>query len=210
MPAPTPQAAFWNGMARRYAAAPMRAPENWEKTLERTLAHLPAEAEVLELGCGTGSTALRLAPHVARYVGTDDADAMIAIAQEKLAAEPVAGLSFAAARPGDGSLPPGPFDAVTAFNLLHLLPDLPAALAEMRGLLKPGGLLIAKTPCLGGRYTVLWPVVAALRLFGKAPPLRFLRPHRLEATIEAAGFAIEERGDYPARPPSRFVVARRL
>ncbi len=206
----TPQAAFWNGMARRYADSPMRSPENWEKTLERTLAHLPAGAEVLELGCGTGSTALRLAPHVARYAGTDDADAMIAIAQEKLAAEPVAGLSFSAARPGDGSLPQGPFDAVTAFNLLHLLPDLPAALAEMRGLLKPGGVLIAKTPCLGGRYLVLWPVVGVLRLFGKAPPLRFLRPVRLEAIVEAAGFAIEERGDYPAKPPSRFIVARRV
>jgi SAM-dependent methyltransferase len=206
----TPQAAFWNGMARRYAASPMRSPENWEKTLDLTRARLSPGAEVLELGCGTGSTALRLAPHVARYVATDDAGAMIDIARQKLAAEPVGGLSFAAARPGDGSLPPGPFDAVTAFNLLHLLPDLPTALAETRGLLKPGGLLIAKTPCLGGRYLALWPVVAALRLFGKAPPLRFLRPARLEAIIEAAGFAIEERGDYPARPPSRFVVARRL
>jgi hypothetical protein len=50
--------------------------------------------------------------------------------------------------------------------------------------------------------------VGALRLVGKAPPLRFVSPARLEAAIAAAGFVIEERGDYP--PPSRFVVARRL
>jgi SAM-dependent methyltransferase len=206
----SPQTAFWNGMARRYAAAPMRSPENWEKTLDLTAARLSPGDRVLEIGCGTGSTALRLACHVAAYVGTDDASAMIAIARERLAETPVPGLSFETGRPGDGSLPEGAFDAVTAFNLLHLLPDLPAALAELRGRLKPGGLLITKTPCLGGnRYAALWPVVMALRLIGKAPPLRFLSPARLEAEIARAGFEILERGDYPAMPPSRFVVARK-
>jgi SAM-dependent methyltransferase len=97
---------------------------------------------------------------------------------------------------------------VLAFNLLHLVPDLPATLAEARDLLKPGGYLITKTPCLGGnRYAALWPVVSVLRLIGKAPPLRFIGANRLEAQIAAAGFDILERGDYP--PPSRFVVARR-
>jgi SAM-dependent methyltransferase len=197
-------------MARRYADSPMRSPENWEKTLERTRAYLPPGARVLELGCGTGSTALRIAPHVAEYVGTDDASAMIAIAREKLAETPVDGLRFENARPGDASLPEGPFDAVLAFNLLHLLPDLPATLAEAKRLLKPGGHLISKTPCLGGnRFTALWPVIMGMRLLGKAPPLRFVSPARLETEIEAAGFDILERGDYPAMPPSRFVVARR-
>jgi ubiquinone/menaquinone biosynthesis C-methylase UbiE len=204
----TPQAAFWNGMAQRYADSPMRNPQMWEKTLELTRARLAPEASVLELGCGTGSTALRLAPHLGRYTGTDDASGMIGIAREKLAGTPVEGLSFDTARTGDGSLPEGPFDAVLAFNLLHLVPDLPATLAEARDLLKPGGYLITKTPCLGGnRYAALWPVVSVLRLIGKAPPLRFIGANRLEAQIAAAGFDILERGDYP--PPSRFVVARR-
>jgi 2-polyprenyl-3-methyl-5-hydroxy-6-metoxy-1,4-benzoquinol methylase len=204
----TPQAAFWNGMARRYAANPVRNPAAWDKTLELTRARLSPEAEVLELGCGTGSSALRLAPHVARYTGTDDASGMIEIAREKLAETPVAGLSFETARTGDGSLPEGPFDAVLAFNLLHLVPDLAATLIEARGRLKPGGLLITKTPCLGGSlYALLWPVVGAMRMIGKAPPLRFVTPARLERSITEAGFEILERGDYP--PPSRFVVARR-
>lgn len=208
MPRETSQASFWNGMARRYAASPMRSPENWEKTLDLTKAWLSPAAAVLELGCGTGSTALRLAPHVSRYAGTDDASGMIEIAREKLAETPIDGLSFETARSGDGSLPAGPFDAVVAFNLLHLVPDLPATLSEVRRLLAPGGLLISKTPCLGGnRYAALWPVVRILRLIGKAPPVRFVGAGRLEATIAAAGFEILERGDYP--PPSRFVVARK-
>jgi SAM-dependent methyltransferase len=209
MPHETPQAAFWNRVARRYAAAPMRKPEAWETTLDRVRAHLSPAARVAELGCGTGSTALRLAPHVASYQATDDASEMIAIARERQVADPVSGLFFRTGRPGDGSLPGGPFDAVLAFNLLHLLPDLPAALTEVRDMLRPGGLLITKTPCLGGRWIVLWPLVAAFRMAGKAPPLRFVRPSRLEADIAAAGFEIVERGDYPANPPSRFVVAKK-
>lgn len=207
MPRETAQAAFWNRVARGYAAMPMRNPEAWEETLARVTAQLSPGDHILELGCGTGSTALRLAPRVAAYTATDDAAEMIALTTERGADTP--GLHPLHARPGDGSLPPGPFDAVLAFNLLHLLPDLPAALAEAHALLKPGGLLITKTPCLGGRYRVLWPLVAALRLFGKAPPLRFLTPHTLEGAITAAGFTIEARADLPRRPPSRFLVARR-
>lgn len=208
MDRPTPQAAFWNGMARRYAESPVRSPENWEKTLARVAAHLSPGDRVLELGCGTGSTALRLASSVASYLGTDDASEMIEIAREKLDDDPIAGLRFAPGRTGDGSLPEGPYDAVLGFNVLHLVPDLSATLAEARSLLEPGGLLITKTPCLGGNhFAALWPVVRLLRLIGKAPPVRFLSSRALEAAIGQAGFEIEERGDYP--PPSRFLVARR-
>jgi SAM-dependent methyltransferase len=203
----TEQAAFWNRVARRYADMPMRNPDAWNATLDRVAARLSPADHVLELGCGTGSTALRLAPRVAAYTATDDAAGMIAIATERAGETPT--LHPLEARPGDGSLPPGPFDAVLAFNLLHLLPDLPAALAEAHDLLQPGGLLITKTPCLGGRYTVLWPLVRALQAVGKAPALRFLSPATLEGGITAAGFTIEARDDLPRRPPSRFVVARR-
>jgi ubiquinone/menaquinone biosynthesis C-methylase UbiE len=206
-PKETPQAAFWNRVARRYAAMPMRKPEAWEETLDRTNAHLSKNARVLELGCGTGSTALRLAPDVGEFTATDDAAKMIVIATER--GQDVANLRPVEARTGDGSIPSGPYGAVLAFNLLHLIPDLPAALNEAHRFLKPGGLLITKTPCLGGMYRILWPVVRLLRAFGKAPPLKFLTPDQLERTITAAGFTILERNDLPKKPPSRFVVAKR-
>lgn len=207
-PQPSPQAAFWNRVARRYAAMPLRNPQAWEETLARTAARLSASDHVLELGCGTGSTALRLAPRVASYTATDDAAEMIAIATERGAE--IAQLRTAIARPGDGSLPRGPVDAILGFNLLHLLPDLPAALSEAHGMLKPGGILITKTPCLGGPWLALWPLVRVLHALGKAPRLRFVSPAALEHAITKAGFTIEERDDLPRRPPSRFLVARRV
>lgn len=186
----------------------MRNRAAWEQTLERTLAHLKPDGQVLEIGCGTGSTAMRLAPHVARYVGTDDASEMIRIAHERLDGAPCENLIFQEGRPGDGSLPSGRFDAILAFNVLHLLPDAASALGELRERLKPDGVLIAKTPCLGGFYLLLWPLVRVLRLFGKAPELNFLSTGLLERVVTQAGFRIVERGDYPQRPPSRFLVAK--
>ena len=203
----TPQAVFWNRVAHRYAAMPMRNPDAWQETLVRTQGLLSNGDLVMELGCGTGSTAVRLAPHVAAYTATDDASEMIAIATQR--GEGIASLKFAHARPGDGSLPPGTFDAILAFNLLHLLPDLPAALKEVHGMIKPTGLLITKTPCLGGIYQGLWPLIRALQALGKAPPLRFISPTRLENMIREVGFVIEDSDDLPRRPPSRFIVARR-
>ena len=57
--------------ARRYAAAAVSDPRGYERTLRRTRELLEENDHVLELGCGTGSTALRLADGVASYLGTD-------------------------------------------------------------------------------------------------------------------------------------------
>ena len=153
-------ASFWDRVARRYAAMPMRNPDTYEATLERIRAHLKPTDRVLELGCGTGSTALRLAPLVAQYTAVDFSAEMIAIARERQAEGEVANLDFVVVTVADGSFPDGPFDAILAFNVLHLLPDRDTAFADTFGRLRTGGLFMSKTPCLGGVYRVLQPVVA--------------------------------------------------
>lgn len=206
----TDSSAFWDKIARRYASMTIRNPEAYEMTLDLVRARLRPDDRVLELGCGTGSTALCLADAVAHYVGNDYAAEMIAIADEKRAEAQVENLVFCTGQLGDGSLPEGPFDAILGFNVLHLLLDRQVAFANIAQHLKPGGLFISKTPCLGGVFRLLQPVVAVMRLMGKAPKLAFLSPARLERDIKAAGFEILETGSYPKRPPSRFIVARKL
>lgn len=199
--------AFWNRLARRYAARPIDDPEAYAATLERVRAHLGPEDSVLELGCGTGSTALLLAPHVARYVATDFSPRMLEIARAKPEGAALPHLSFVEAEVG--AAPQGPFDAVLAFSVLHLVPDLPAALRGVRDRLPPGGLFISKTICLGDLGLWLRGLVPAMRLVGLAPPVRFLTRAALEREIAAAGFEIVETADYPAKQAARFVVARR-
>ncbi|MDP3324179.1 MAG: class I SAM-dependent methyltransferase, partial [Hydrogenophaga sp.] len=56
-----------------------------EATLRRVQGLLSTDQDVLEIGCGTGSTALRLAPHTRRLLAIDVSAGMIDIAREKLA-----------------------------------------------------------------------------------------------------------------------------
>lgn len=207
-------ASFWNRVAARYAKAAMRDPAAYDATLARVRAHLAPADRVLELGCGTGTTAIRLADAAATITATDIAESMLDIARDRAAAAGVTNVTFAhaeAAKVAAGA----PYDAVMAFNLLHLLPDRAAALAAIRHDLRPGGLLICKTICLAEpgqswklrlALATLLPVLQAL---GRAPRFAQLTVAGLEAEIAAAGFEIVETGSYPERPPNRLVIARR-
>ncbi len=206
----THDTAFWDSIARKYATQPIADTSAYETTLNRVRQHLGAEDTVLELGCGTGSTALLLADGVARYTGTDVSPEMIAIANEKRAAEPITGLDFVTADSSAEAFDAGAFDAVLAFNLYHLVARPNRAMARVHSLLKPGGIFISKTPCLAKRW-YLRPVIFAMHLVGKAPrTVHMFGVEEYDAMIRRAGFEIVETGLYPPKTPSRFVVARKV
>lgn len=200
---------FWDKIARKYSLRPISNVSAYEKTLERVRSHLGADDNVVELGCGTGSTGLLLGNCVGEYLGTDISPEMIKIAREKLADTPIDGLSFAVTDAHALDLGEAEFDAVLGFNLYHLVPDLEDALARANALLKPGGLFISKTPCIGGKW-YFRPIIGVMQLIGKAPYLRYLKVDEYDALIRAAGFEIVETGLYPPTSPSRFVVARKI
>lgn len=197
------QTPFWDRVADRYATRAVGDPDAYEQTLSRVSQWLKPDHKAVELGCGTGSTALRLAEHVAEYRGTDGSSRMIEIARAK---EAPAHLRFDAVDASDALSGSSP-DVVLAFNLLHLLEDLPATLVQIRDALPTGGLFISKTPCLAGKWW-LRPIIGAMQIVGKAPaPVAYLRADPLVRAVENAGFVIEEVGDYPPKLPSRFIVA---
>ncbi len=207
-------ASFWNRMAERYARMPIRNEDNYELTLDRTRAHLSPSAQMLELGCGTGSTALRLADAVGHITACDYAHDMLTIAQRKAAEQGIGNVDFALADAAGNGLPDGPFDAICAFNLLHLVADLDATLAAIFARTRPGGVFISKTICLNepGISLKLRAIMLALPLMqalGKAPRVAKFSIAALEAAIIRAGFDIIETGNHPAHPPSRFIVARK-
>lgn len=196
---------FWTNIAERYAARPVSDPNAYAHTLERTTEHLNPTDTVLEIGCGTGTTALKLAPSVTQYLATDYAEGMIEIARAKPAADT---LRFEIADDQMTALKADEFDVALAFNLLHLLPDLESTLARVSTVLKPGGHFISKTPCIAGNpfFAV---VIAALRLVGRAPYVAMLRPAQLKDKIRQAGFEIVEVADHNKGNRGHFIVARK-
>ena len=201
---------FWDKVARKYAKRPIGNLPAYEATLDRVRSYLTPPDKVLEVGCGTGSTALLLAESVAQYTATDASPKMIEIAREKLASEGRATLDFVVAPMVEDRFASGTFDVILGFNILHLLPDLQGALARSHELLTPGGLFITKTPCLRQMGWYIRPLVAVMRLLGKAPALRYLSPSDLEAEIRRFGFEIAEARAFEGARLSWFIVARRV
>ena len=197
--------AFWNRFANRYAARQIRDVAAYEAMLADAASRLRPGDHVLEIGSGTGGTAIRLAARVARYVATDFSAEMIRIARTK---QSPANLRFELAAAGD--LPDGgPFDAVCAFNVLHLLDDLPTTLARIHAQLKPGGLLISKTWCFAElplKLRFLFAGLRALRLF---PTSAALTVEQLRKAIVEAGFEIVAERVFGTRPQNPYIVARR-
>ena len=207
--------AFWDGIAERYAKSPIKDIEAYEYTLERTRSYLGADDQVLELGAGTGSTALLLAPSVARYVASDLSPKMTEIGQTKANDQGATNVEFIAADVSDPQFAGASYDAVLALNLLHLLPDLPQDLKRIHQMIKPGGLFISKSVCLNAkglplRLRIMKLAIPLMQKLGKAPFVRSLTIEDLERQVTEAGFEIIETGSYPAVPPSRYLVARRV
>lgn len=214
--APTAAAAskarFWDKIARQYAKDPIADQAGYERTLQCVQALLSPDHEVLEIGCGTGTTALRLAPGTRRLVATDVSAGMVAIAREKLAAQPLPQLEF---RVADADAPVSgraSYDAVLAFNLLHLVTDLPQALRSAVDALRPGGLFISKTPCIAEMNPLIHRLALPLmRALGKAPHVLCFNAAQLQAALTQQGLDIVsvERHGTRGKDVRVFIVARK-
>lgn len=204
-------ARFWDRIAHKYAADPIADMAGYERTLERTRDYLKGDQAAFEFGCGTGTTALKLAPSVRRIVATDISSEMIAIAREKAEAEGAANAAFEVATPDRAPWPDGTFDVAFGFNILHLVAAREAALRGVHRLLKPGGLFISKTPCLKEMNLIVRMAVPVMQVFGKAPYVAFFSAEELEGDVTAAGFEIIERARHGSRgnDPRPFLVAQR-
>ncbi|GLQ34315.1 hypothetical protein GCM10007939_05980 [Amylibacter marinus] len=204
-------ATFWNKAAARYSKSPVKDMEAYAYTLERTKEYLNTDMAGYEFGCGTGSTAIELAPHLGHLTATDFSTNMIEIAQEKARTAEIETLDFRVETLVDIANVHPRYDVVMGFNILHLFHDIEHNLAIAHGLLNSGGLLITKTPCLKGSLilALLRPILTLGRWIGKIPYVDFLTTTELEKMVIDQGFEIIETGDYPKSPPSHFIVARK-
>lgn len=201
-------ASFWDKAAKKYAASPIKDMPAYEATLERTRHYLNADDHLLEVGCGTGTTALTLSSAVQKVTATDLSGEMLDIAESKRADKGILNVRFEKAdvtRPLDDA----PFDAICAFSILHLVDDLPETLAHLHSHLKRGGHVISKTACLRDMNKFIPVMIKVMKFFGKAPDVLFFDAKELEHAFERAGFEIVETGYFGKNKSARFIVARR-
>lgn len=204
--------AFWDKIAPKYANDPISDMAAYEYTLDRTASYLKPDDRVLELGCGTGSTALHFAPRVREIVGTDLSPAMIDIANGRAKDAGVTNADFRAMSAEDAAKLKESFDVVLAHNLFHLVDHAEDIFADIHRMLAPGAIFVSKTSCLsdksfGFKRHPIKLILPLMRLIGKAPFVRFFTHRELEDAMKFAGFDIIESGNFPST--SRYIVARR-
>ena len=200
---------FWNKAAEKYAKSPIKDMNAYNKSMALTKTRLSQDDNVLEFGCGTGSTALLLADSVNHIIASDISGNMIEIAKAKAQDQQIENVSFVKGTLSDNSLRKNSFDAIMAFNILHLIEDLPQTIARIDELLKPQGLFISKTVCMAEKSRLWAILLPIMRAIGLAPYVRLMKIRELENFITSKGFEIIETGNYPASPPSRFIIARK-
>ena len=194
---------FWNRIAARYAARPLKNVPAYEAMLADVASRLKGSDTVLEVGCGTGGAEIRLAPGVAQWTATDFSTEMVQIAKAKPSGGNVRFVVSDVSNAFDG----GPFDAICAFNVLHLVDDLPEMLIRIHAHLKPGGQLICKTWCFADVNWALRALFPVLRVFGLFPVAASLGATQLRQSIRDTGFEIVDVhlfGDYTQNP---YIVA---
>lgn len=200
---------FWDRISARYARRPVADETAYQKKLEITRGYLRPDMEVLEFGCGTGSTAIAHAPFVNHIRATDISSAMIEIAREKAAAGGVQNVDFEQSTLDDLDVSDASIDVVLGLNILHLVADRDATICRVHAMLKPGGVFVSSTACLGDSMLRLLGFIAPVgRAFGLLPLLRVFTLEDLKTSFREAGFDIDHEW-LPGKGDAIFIVARK-
>ena len=195
---------FWNRMAAGYD---VQAGGKYAKAYADTVAlarkYLKPTDAVLDFACGTGLVTVQLAGAAASIRGLDISPGMIEQAQAKT------NVTFQVGTLMDDGLEESSFDVVTAFNILHGLPNAPSYCVRIHRLLKSGGLFLSVTDCLKEAGFATVALVKALCALRMMPHVNIMSQRDVRALVEDAGFSIVEAQNLFEKPPNLFIAARK-
>ncbi|WP_165861315.1 class I SAM-dependent methyltransferase [Paenibacillus paeoniae] len=200
---------FWDKTASNYDQLEKKDEQTYIHIIESTKTHLKTSDVVLDFGCATGRISNEMAKYVTEIHGIDTSANMIGIAENKAKESNITNINYAHTTIFDERYKEGTFDVILVFHVLHLLDDAPIALQRMNELLKPGGLLITATPCVGEKIFLKSLLSFAGRV-GFAPKIQsFKLPHLID-TIEGGHFSIIETNGLRKSSQEYYIVARKI
>jgi 2-polyprenyl-3-methyl-5-hydroxy-6-metoxy-1,4-benzoquinol methylase len=204
---------MWNQLAKNWDTPGVSLGENDLRIIERTKKYLNASAVVLDYGCATGSIAIEIAGMAGEVRGIDISSNMIEIARRKADERKIKNIDFTRSTIFDESLGKESFDLILALSILHLVENPEQVIDRINHLLKPGGIFISATPCLGEKAFVSTFLNIPIFLLSKIrilPPINFFRASDLAESIANENFQIIETENLSVHPLTEcFIVARK-
>ncbi len=164
---------------------------------------------MLDIGCGTGTQCGDLAGHVKQVTGIDISGKLLAIAEQRKAERKLDNIEFVQTSLFDERLKADSFDVVMAFYVLHFFEDLDAVVKRVHALLKPGGLFISESACLGGKNQLAGKLVRFAGRLGILPNVSLLTTRQLEQAMEQAGFSLVDKVQFSESSPEYTLFARK-
>ncbi len=201
-------ARFWDKIAERYSKRPIADEAAYQKKLQITREYFRPDMEVLEFGCGTGSTAITHAPYVNHILAIDISSKMIDIAQGKADEKNVENVTFKRSTIAEFSGSDQSLDAVLGLSVLHLLDNKEDVISKVHRMLKPGGIFVSSTACLGDTMRFFKVIVPVGKFFGLMPLVKVFTTKELEDSMTSAGFDIDYQWQ-PGRGKAVFIVAKK-
>ncbi|MEM8813447.1 MAG: methyltransferase domain-containing protein [Pseudomonadota bacterium] len=202
---------FWDRIADKYFKQPIADESAYRTKLTKTRERLRPDVDVLEIGCGTGGTAIAHAPYVRHVHALDISENMLEIARRQADNQDVRNVTFECADIAGFDAPPESYDVVLAMSLLHLVRDRRTVIEHMLRVLKPGGLFISSTPCIADRMAWFRFVAPLGRAIGKVPYVEIFKASDLVEDLKAAGFEIEHQWrPKDGKALAVFLIARKM
>ncbi len=199
---------FWDRTAERYSKRPVADEVAYLKKLQVTREYFQPDMEVLEFGCGTGSTAIAHAPYVKHILAIDISSRMIEIAQRKADAKNVDNVTFRRSNIDELSVSDQSLDVVLGLSILHLLENKEEVIAKVHKMLKPGGIFVTSTACIGDMMKFFRVILPIGRFFGLMPLVKVFTRKELEDSLTDSSFDIDYQWQ-PGKGKSVFIVAKK-
>lgn len=206
---------FWDGASKNYDKTEERFEYIHSRSRENTNKLLKDSDIVLDYGCGTGTAACHFSSQVKEIHAIDISSKMIQIAKEKAAAGKINNAIFEQSDIFDSKYSTQSYDVILAFNMLHTVPSPQDVMHRINELLKPDGLFISVTPCLGQKMSFLVnlqiQLVRVLCKLGLIPiPIRRITSSEVTKLLEISGFQAIEYEEIYKGASSYFVAAKKL